>query len=95
MKDLTVRDDTIYKFVETQGCTALGFTINGKDLKEISREEQKEIVDYICDKLKESIKNGTIFIHDLIKCLPPTDWGSEKEACDQCGDKVYWDIWEI
>lgn len=95
MKDLTVRGDTIYKFSDFKCCTAFGFTVNGKDLKEISQEEQKEIVDYICDKIKESINNETIFINDLIRCLTPTSWGSQKETCDECGDKVFWDIWEI
>ena len=86
---------TKYKFVETQGCTAFSFTINGKDVVDVPKEKQKEIVDYLCEKMKEGIQNDTIQLKDVVSVFQATDWGSENEQCDQCYDTVHWDIWEI
>lgn len=84
-----------YKFVETQGCTAFGFTVNDKDLNDISKDEQKKIVDYLCDKMKEGLDNGTVMFSDIVRAFQTSDHGMEKEACDQCGDTVHWDVWEL
>lgn len=84
-----------YKFVETQGCTAFSFTINGEDINDIPKEKQKEIIDYLCEKMKEGIENGTVQLSDIVRSFQTSDWGSDKEPCDQCGDTVHWDIWEI
>lgn len=84
-----------YKFVETQGCTAFGFTVNDKDLNDISKDEQKEIVDYLCEKMKEGLDNGTVLFSDIVRAFQTSDHGMEESSCDQCGDRVYWDIWEI
>ena len=84
-----------YKFVETQGCTAFGFTVNDKDLNDISKDEQKEIVDYLCEKMKEGLDNGTVLFSDIVRTFQTSDHGMEKEACEQCGDWVFWDVWEL
>jgi hypothetical protein len=84
-----------YKFVETQGCTAFGFTVNDKDLNDISKDEQKEIVDYLCEKMKGGLDDGTVQFSDIVRSFQTSDYGSDKEACDQCGDIVHWDIWEL
>jgi hypothetical protein len=84
-----------YKFVETQGCTAFGFTVNDEDLANISKEKQKEIIDYLCEKMKEEIDKGTVLFSDIVGVFQETDHGSEKEPCDQCYDTVSWTIWEI
>jgi hypothetical protein len=84
-----------YKFVETQGCTAFGFTVNDKDLNDIAKDEQKEIVGYLCQKMKEGLEDGTVLFSDIVRAFQTSDHGSDDEPCDQCGDTVYWDVWEI
>lgn len=84
-----------YKFVETQGCIVSGFTINNEELKNVSKDEQKKIVDYLCEKMKEGLDDGTILFPDIVRAFQTSDHGMAKEACDQCGDRIYWDIWEI
>lgn len=84
-----------YKFVETQGCTAFGFTINDEDINDIPKEKQKEIIDYLCEKMKEGLDAGTVLFSDIVRAFQTSDHGMEKEDCSQCGDRVYWDIWEI
>ena len=84
-----------YKFVETQGCTAFGFTVNDKDLIDISKDEQKVIVDYLCEKMKEKIDNDSMQLQDIVRSFGVDDWGSDEEPCGQCGDTVSWNIWEI
>lgn len=84
-----------YKFVETQGCTAFSFTINGEEIGDIPKEKLKEIIDYLCEKMKEGIDDGTVQFSDIVRSFQTSDWGSDKKACDQCGDTVHWDIWEV
>lgn len=84
-----------YKFVETQGCTAFGFTVNDKDINDISKEERNEIIDYLCEKMKERVEDHTMQLPDIVRSFQVDEWGSDKESCDQCGDIVSWDIWEI
>lgn len=84
-----------YKFVETQGCTAFGFTINDEDINDIPKEKLKEIIDYLCEKMKEGLDDGTILFPNIVRTFQTSDHGMAKEACDQCGDRIYWDIWEL
>jgi hypothetical protein len=84
-----------YKFVETQGCTAFSFTINDKELNDISKDKQKEIVDYLCEKMKEGLDDGTVMFSDIVRAFQTSDYGMEESSCDQCGDRIHWDIWEI
>jgi hypothetical protein len=84
-----------YKFVETQGCTAFSFTINDQEIGDIPKEKLKEIINYLCEKMKEGIDDGTVHFPDIVRSFQTSDWGSDKERCDQCGDTVSWEIWEI
>lgn len=84
-----------YKFVETQGCLYFSFTVNDEDITDISKEKQKEIVDYLCEKMKERIDTDSIQLQDIVRSFQVDEWGSDKEFCDQCGDRVTWSIWEI
>lgn len=84
-----------YKFEETQGCLAFGFTVNGEDINNISKEEQKLIIDYLCERMKEKLDEDTLYLNDIVKTFSPTDYGYEKERCDTCGDTVSWEIWEL
>lgn len=84
-----------YKFVETQGCTAFGFTVNGEDVEDLSKETKSEIVDYLCAKIKKGVEEGSIPLSDIVGVLPETDYGSDKEPCSQCFDTVSWTVWEI
>jgi len=36
------------KIIKTDGCTSHGWTFDGKDLQEISEEEQEQIFDFLC-----------------------------------------------
>jgi hypothetical protein len=84
-----------YKFKETEGCLEFKFTVNGEDIRDVSYKQQKEIVDYLCEKMKRRIVKGTMFLPDIVKLFKETNYGSTKVACDMCGDKVNWTIWDL
>ena len=84
-----------YKFVETTGCTAFSFTINGENFYDLTQDKQEEVVSYLLEKVRESINHNEIIVNDLVKLFQETDHGSEKEPCDQCYDTVSWTTWEI
>ena len=84
-----------YKFVETTGCTAFSFTINEENFYDLPHDKQEEVVNYLLEKVRESINHKEIIINDLVKLFQETDYGSETESCDQCGDLVAWTTWEI
>lgn len=69
-----------YKFVETEGCTAFSFTINGKDLSEVSKAEQNEAIEYLCAKMKGEIDKGTILFPDIVKVFHETDYRRGKKS---------------
>jgi hypothetical protein len=84
-----------YKFVETQGCLYSGFTINDEEIQDVPREKQKEIVDYLCEQIKDGFANGSMSVLDIVKTFEVHYDGIEKNSCETCGDRVSWDIWEI
>lgn len=87
--------NTKYKFVETQGCTAFGFDVDGKDDGDLSNETKSEVVDYLCAKIKQGVEDGAIELSDVVRVFPETDYGTDKEPCSQCFDTVSWTVWEI
>ena len=84
-----------YKFIETQGCTSFGFTVNDKDIDDISKENMNEIIDYLCEQMKKRVEDNTMQLQDIVRSFQVSDWGAEKYSCETCGDNVSWDIWEI
>jgi hypothetical protein len=84
-----------YKFIETTGCTAFDFIVNEKSLSELSKQEINEILDYLFVKVKEGINENTILFTDVVKLFQPDDWEHDPEPCDQCGDTVSTETWNI
>lgn len=84
-----------YKFVETTGCTAFSFAVDGENFYDLTKDKQEEILDYLLEKVRESINHKEIGIADLVKLFQETDYSCETESCDQCGDLVAWTTWEI
>jgi hypothetical protein len=90
-----------YKITISEGCTAFYTEINGKivgDEYEPNRfpdEEIDELVDYLCIKFKEGLKESTVQLDDLIKCFQPDSWHHDSTSCDQCGDSVSATTWEL
>jgi hypothetical protein len=89
-----------YKIVKSEGCTSYATTINGKDIYDelgpMPQQEIDELVDYVCSKLKEQVKNGEIqYIDDLIKCFEYVSYNVESGSCETCGDSVSHTTWEI
>lgn len=83
------------KIVKREGCTAYGWTFDGKCLSEISPEEQEQIFIYLCLKLKENMKDGRCSLTDLVEVFQYDEYESDDSPCDQCGDYVSTITWEI
>jgi hypothetical protein len=88
-------EKTKYKFVETTGCTAFGFSVNEKELSELSEKEYEDMLDYIFIKVKEGLVENTILFNDVVKLFQPDDWTHNSYPCDQCGDTVSTETWNI
>ena len=84
-----------YKFIETTGCTAFSFTVNDKALSEVSEQEQEEILNYLFEKIKESIKGNTIQLESVVGLFPYDNYDHDPEPCSSCYDTVSWTTWNI
>ena len=89
-----------YKIEINQGCTAYGTVVNGKDWSgeypatTMTEEERNEFYEYLLSKIKEGYDDGSICIDDLIRLFhyDGCSWGP---VCDQCGDSVMTESWEL
>ena len=90
-----MKNKTKYKFVETTGCTAFNFTVNDKALSEVSEQEREEILNYLFEKIKESIKENTIQLESVVGLFPYDDYEHDPEPCSSCYDTVSWTTWNI
>ena len=86
---------TKYKIEITEGCTAYGTSINGRDVVDIPEEEMDEIVDYVLAQIRESYnRNGTSF-ENIIQLLDYDDYEHDPTVCGSCGDTVSTTTWNI
>lgn len=83
------------KIIKTDGCTAYGWTFDGKDLQEISAEEQEKIFDFLCLKFKEQMKDGCRSITDFVEVFFYDEFESDEYPCGQCGDYVSTTTWQF
>jgi hypothetical protein len=88
-------EKTKYKFVETTGCTAFNFTVNGKQFLEVSDQEYDEMLDYIFVKIKEGINEQTIPLEEVVKLFQYDDYEHDPEPCGQCFDTISTTTWNI
>ncbi len=88
-------ENTRYKIVETTGCTAFDFSINDKSISEYTKDELNEILDYLFIKIKEGINENTILFPDVVKLFQYDDWEHDPNICEQCGDTVSTETWNI
>ena len=86
---------TKYKFVETTGCTAFDFTVNGNSLSELSEQERDEILEYLFLKIKEGIKKQTILLENVVQLFQYDDCEHDPNQCESCGDYVSSVTWNI
>jgi len=86
---------TKYKFVETTGCTAFNFTVNGNSLSELSEQERDEILEYLFLKIKEGISESTILLENVVQLFQYDDYEHDPEPCGQCFDTVAVTTWNI
>lgn len=84
-----------YKFVETTGCTAFDFTVNGKSLSELSSKERDEMLNYLFEKIKEGLAEQTILLENLIHLFQYDDYEYDDRVCESCGDTVSSTTWNI
>jgi hypothetical protein len=83
------------KFIKTEGCTAYGWSVDGKDLQDLPQEEQNQIFDYLVLKFKEKISENNLLLTDLVEVFHYDDFEFDSERCDQCGDSITTTIWDI
>lgn len=87
--------ETKYKFVETTGCTAFGFSVNGKEVSELSEQEYNEMLDYLFVKIKEGINDNTILFTDVVKLFQYDNYEYDDYVCESCGDTTDTTTWNI
>jgi hypothetical protein len=87
--------NTKYKFIETTGCTAFDFSVNNKEVSELSEQEYNEMLDYLFIKVKEGINENTILFTDVVKLFQPDNWEYGTENCESCGDTIDVMTWNI
>jgi hypothetical protein len=88
-------DSYIYEIVETQGCTAFGITVNGKDLYDLPDEDQDKLANYVFGKLQDAYRNKELSLTDLLHNLQPENYYYDSTPCDQCGDSISETTWKI
>ena len=84
-----------YKFVETTGCTSFGFSVNDREISELSEQKYNEMLDYLFVKIKEGINDNTILFTDVVKLFQYDDYEHDPEPCDQCFDTVSTTTWNV
>ena len=87
--------ETKYKFVETTGCTGFGFSVNDREISELSRQEYNEMLDYLFVKIKEGINDNTILFTDVVKLFQYDNYEYDPEPCSQCFDTIQTTTWNI
>lgn len=84
-----------YKFVQTTGCTAFDFTVNGDSFYDLTEKTQEEILDYLLSKLKERVKENNINLENIVELFHYDDYEKDNHVCEQCGDTVSSTTWNI
>jgi hypothetical protein len=79
----------------TQGCTAYGITFDGERLEYLSLEQQDKIKKYLLEKLSFAIDRGECTLEQLIRCFQYDSYETSDYKCEQCGDYVSTEIYEI
>lgn len=86
---------TKYKFVETTGCTAFNFTVNSKEISELTKQEYEKMLAYLLSKIKEGLEEQTILLENVIHLFQYDEYDYDDHVCEQCGDTVSTTIWNI
>jgi hypothetical protein len=83
------------KIIKTEGCTAYGWSFDGKSSVDLSPEEERQIFIYLCLKFQEKMKDGCLSLTDFVEVFRYDDYENDGIVCDQCGDSVTTTTWEI
>lgn len=83
------------KIIKTEGCTAYGWSFDGKRSVDLSPEEEQEIFTYLCSKFQEKMKEGCLSLTDFVEVFHYDHYENGGIICDQCGDSVTTTTWEI
>lgn len=86
--------NTKYKIEMSRGCTADAFLVNGEDYFDLPKEKRDEFVEYVFVKIKEAMDRSEMQIHQFIEMFEPDNWETSPQ-CDQCGDSVTTQIWDL
>ena len=84
-----------YNIEISEGCMAFYTLINGKNLNEMSEQEQDEFLTYILAEIKQKVKENNISIDSIIKLIEYDDYENDGHICGQCGDQVLRTYWRI
>lgn len=69
--------------------------MNDKALSEISEQEQEEILNYLFEKVRESVKRSTIQFEDVVKLFQHDEYEHDPEPCENCYDTIEWTTWNL
>lgn len=79
------------KIVKSSGCTAFYTEVDGKELGDLTEEEQAKLLERLL-----KIHNLHGMSHTINLLLDHMDYDSEKGGqCDQCGDTVHRQIYDL
>jgi hypothetical protein len=83
-----------YKIEMSRGCTADAFIVNNEDYYDLPEDKQKEFVDYVIEQIREAMNRSEIHAHTLVELFQPDNWETS-ERCEQCGDSVHTEYWNL
>jgi hypothetical protein len=82
------------KVVQTYGCTAASFTVDGVEVNDLTDEEKQKFEDVLFANLREALRDHSLTHERLVECLQYDDYETS-EPCDQCGDSVSTTTWNL
>ena len=82
------------KIVQTEGCTASGWTFDGKMLDDMAEQDLAAVRQTVLDQLLDEIGPHRLTT-ELVCLLQYDDYKCDGEPCGQCGDTVSETVWNI
>ena len=80
------------KIVISTGCTSFYTLVDGRSLDDVNIDE---VLDVILPQIRKGVKAGEIQFDSVVRLFQCTDIETDATTCDQCGDTVYRELYDI
>jgi hypothetical protein len=85
----------LMKFVHVRGCMSNHTSVDGRSYPgDFSEAELDYIEKVLFENISVALRSEAISLSDVLGCIP-TDETNWSEPCDQCGDTVVTETWEL